>query len=159
VTAATSTEKPSSAVRALSAYRYRGPGREERAAAGDRDHDPLRAITMPFFRRPHGLRRDQQEAATGEHEGLEDEVGHDQMIRPMIRPGTAGQSRNSRPDAMLVATARSRIRRRPSQSDTWPTPKRLAARPRAYTEKMMVTSSGPKCSRACRHPARPQDQS
>jgi hypothetical protein len=67
-----------------------------------------------------------------------------ETIRPMIRPGTVGHSRNSRPDAMLVTTARSRIRRRPSQSDTWPTPNRLAATPRAYTEKMIVTSGGPK---------------
>jgi hypothetical protein len=67
-----------------------------------------------------------------------------EMIRPMIRPGTAGQSRNSRPEAMLTATAMSRIRRRPSQSDTCPTRNRLMATPRAYTAKMTVTSSAPK---------------
>jgi hypothetical protein len=67
-----------------------------------------------------------------------------ETIRPMIRPGTVGQSRNKTPAAMLTATAMSRIRLRPSQSDTWPTRNRLAATPRAYTEKMIVTSSAPK---------------
>ncbi len=67
-----------------------------------------------------------------------------EMTRPTIRPGTAGQPRNSNPAVMLTPTAMSRIRRRPSQSDTWPTKNKLAATPSAYTEKMIVTSSAPK---------------
>jgi len=45
---------------------------------------------------------------------------------------------------MLTPTAMSRIRRRPSQSDTCPARNRLTATPSAYTEKMIVTSSAPK---------------
>jgi hypothetical protein len=53
------------------------------------------------------------------------------IIRPMISPGTVGQNRNSRPAAMSEATAMSRIRLRPCQSDTCPARNRLAATPSA----------------------------
>jgi len=52
-------------------------------------------------------------------------------IRPMISPGTVGQNRNATPATMLVATAMSRIRLRPSQSDTCPARNKLAATPSA----------------------------
>jgi hypothetical protein len=70
------------------------------------------------------------------------------ITRPMIRPGTVGQARKATPASMLIATAISAMRRRPSQSDRWPTRNRLATTPAAYAAKITVTSSAPKWSRA-----------
>ena len=59
--------------------------------------------------------------------------------RAISSPGSPGQARNSTAATASVPSAGSRIRLRPTQSDTCPASSRLVTTPTAYTAKITVT--------------------